>query len=138
MLLAIEHVHSKGVIHRDIKLANFLVSHQNTIKLCDFGLATKLDGRNGLGHTQPAGTIQYMAPEMLHHKKYNCSVDIWSLGVCVYLICFGCFPYNGPDKSIMKRNIMNNSPEPSYTPVDDMPEPPPHIVDFMRRLLVHE
>ncbi|PAN48698.1 hypothetical protein PAHAL_9G399700 [Panicum hallii] len=81
LLTAAKKMHAGRIVHRDIKPQNILVGEgHNVVKICDFGLAMSTDERPPY---QPAGTLWYMAPEMLLEKPdYDTQVDIWSLG-CV-------------------------------------------------------
>lgn len=87
MAVAIGFVHEQGMLHRDIKLENFLISHDGHIVLCDFGLSTW----NPTTDLQ-AGTYDYMAPERLGENEYCTASDWWSLGICTYILLFGCHP----------------------------------------------
>ena len=86
IILALEFVHDKGFIHRDLKLENILFSRAGRMKLCDFGLTELETGENVVGEgTQ--GTDYIMAPELyLLECTYDKSVDIWSLGVVTYYL----------------------------------------------------
>uniref|UniRef100_A0A914IBJ5 non-specific serine/threonine protein kinase n=1 Tax=Globodera rostochiensis TaxID=31243 RepID=A0A914IBJ5_GLORO len=86
MTAALTHIHQLRIIHRDIKPRNVLLSaDMKTAKLCDFGIAIKLpQGQRAKGRFGEAGTINYMAPEILEGREYDFKCDIWSLGCIVY------------------------------------------------------
>ncbi len=88
------YLHSYGIVHRDIKLDNVLMvdeSDDSDIKLVDFGLS-KMIGPNE-SCTEPFGTYGYAAPEVLEQKPYTGSVDIWGLGVVLYIMLTGHAPF---------------------------------------------
>lgn len=93
MLIGVQHVHSCGVAHRDIKPTNFLLGGPDgkTVKLADFGLATMLPKYGRVFGTY--GTPPYMSPEMAGKKGHNASTDLWSLGASCYLLFMGHYPY---------------------------------------------
>lgn len=88
-------MHSQGVVHRDIKPENIMISMDGEIKLIDFGLSKRQDGNNKLKTI--AGTPYYMAPEVLN-GVYDSKVDIWSLGVLLYVFMSGYLPFQGDKK----------------------------------------
>jgi serine/threonine protein kinase len=87
------YLHRQGVVHRDIKAANILLSTTGTVKLADFGVATKLDAVGA--DTDPAGSPYWMAPELIYLEKGGLSpaCDIWSLGCTVVELVTGKPPY---------------------------------------------
>lgn len=91
LMSAIEHLHENGYAHRDIKLDNILLTHDNHIKITDFGMSKASDSNSPL--TTLCGSVEYCAPEILHDKPYNEKVDIWSAGVVLYAMVFGRFPW---------------------------------------------
>lgn len=96
MLSAITYIHSLGIVHRDVKAENFMLKEKTVscpqIKMVDFGTSTKVLGTRYL--SECCGSPHYMAPEVLG-GRYNCQVDVWSLGVLVYLMLYGRYPFNG-------------------------------------------
>uniref|UniRef100_A0A1B6FWJ8 cAMP-dependent protein kinase n=1 Tax=Cuerna arida TaxID=1464854 RepID=A0A1B6FWJ8_9HEMI len=91
LILALEYLHYLGLIHRDVKPENIMIDAFGYIKLADFGLCTRCYG-NDRAWTM-AGTPFYMAPEIIMLKGYDCSVDWWALGILLYVICSGDFPF---------------------------------------------
>ncbi|KAK2987876.1 hypothetical protein RJ640_025643 [Escallonia rubra] len=88
LLYGVEHCHSRGVIHRDIKASNILVNNEGILKIADFGLATYLNPRNKQPLTSRVVTLWYRPPELLlGATNYGASVDMWSVG-CVFAELF--------------------------------------------------
>eukprot|EP01121_Diplochlamys_sp_Union-15-3_P007896 TRINITY_DN2049_c0_g1_i4.p1 TRINITY_DN2049_c0_g1~~TRINITY_DN2049_c0_g1_i4.p1 ORF type:complete len:576 (-),score=59.83 TRINITY_DN2049_c0_g1_i4:33-1535(-) len=114
ILLGLEHLHDKLIVHCDIKPENILLSDKTpeaTIKIADFGLAMHV-GPNDLAHKQMVGTIAYMAPEVLE-LEYNRNgigfgraADCWSVGVIMYLLLSGGHPFQNPDQNLMRQNVL--------------------------------
>ena len=86
MLDAVAFMHSKGVIHRDLKLENFVFAEKgnlNSLSVVDFGLAKALNARQKAQHV--CGTLSYISPEALLAGVYGQGVDVWALGVAMHV-----------------------------------------------------
>jgi serine/threonine protein kinase len=161
MLEGLQFIHSRGVVHRDVKPDNFLLesgtkfSQDSVVKLCDFGLAaalpTKTPAGKGLASkaaqlakssalTSICGTAPYMAPEMLTPTKegYGTAVDLWSMGVAAYLMLFGEFPYRPPKSGSkeMMETIKAGKQPPTFQARPGFPQPSNSACAFVRDLLV--
>lgn len=109
-LMAISHLHSCGIIHRDIKPDNFLFKNRGStwpIKLIDFGLSKKLPSNGKV--TSFLGTPYYVAPEILEKHPYDLKADSWSVGVMLYLILSAKFPFQGRSNQQTFDMIKNKS-----------------------------
>nr|XP_006625962.1 PREDICTED: hormonally up-regulated neu tumor-associated kinase homolog A-like [Lepisosteus oculatus] len=95
IMSAVEHLHRHGIVHRDLKIENFLLDEFNNIKIVDFGLSNTLKVESlslELLNTQ-CGSPAYAAPELLAHKKYGPKVDVWSIGVSMFAMLTGTLPF---------------------------------------------
>merc|ERR1719453_364537 len=103
MLLSLNYIHSHGIVHRDLKLENFLYEKKggNHIKLIDFGFSKIWD--SSLQMNVSCGTLSYVAPEVLD-KNYTAQCDLWSLGVIVFILLAGYMPFSGAE-AVQTRNI---------------------------------
>jgi TolB-like protein/tRNA A-37 threonylcarbamoyl transferase component Bud32/Tfp pilus assembly protein PilF len=127
---AIGHAHAHGVVHRDLKSANVVVTPESAVKVLDFGLAKQVESdpdraiaaqeasrRSTLtaGITQPGvvmGTPGYMAPEVLVGQPADARADIWALGVILHEMATGTLPFTGPTPLEMASAILKESPTP--------------------------
>lgn len=92
----LSYLHSKKIVHRDVKTENMLIDSQRTLKIADFGVA-RVEAQNPRDMTGETGTLGYMAPEVLDGKPYNRKCDVYSFGICLWEIYCCDMPY--PDLS---------------------------------------
>jgi calcium-dependent protein kinase len=149
MLLAINYMHSEGVVHRDLKLQNFVYDEKdsNFLKMIDFGfsyyfqaaksttiLATVIrQGSEAM--SERVGTILYMAPEVIKGSYHGGSCDMWSLGVMVFAMLSGYLPFHGSSEQEITRAILRGRPTPTRSKAWRAGLSKP-AQDFLNRLLV--
>ncbi|KAI9402962.1 hypothetical protein POPTR_001G351300v4 [Populus trichocarpa] len=92
----LSYLHSKKIVHRDVKTENMLLDKTRTVKLADFGVA-RIEASNPNDMTGETGTLGYMAPEVLNGNPYNRKCDVYSFGICLWEIYCCDMPY--PDLS---------------------------------------
>jgi serine/threonine protein kinase/tetratricopeptide (TPR) repeat protein len=104
--------HEKGIIHRDIKSANVMLTVSGQVKVMDFGLA-KLAGRTMVTREGTTlGTAAYMSPEQARGEETDSRTDIWSLGVVLYELLTGRLPFRGDYEEALVFQIVNSTPDP--------------------------
>ena len=108
LLQSIKYIHTKNIIHRDIKLDNVLIDLNNNIKLCDFGVGKMI--HEGEILTDQCGTPAYIAPEILENKGYEGPpVDVWSSGVVLYAMLSGTVPFKANNLNDLQNLIMSGT-----------------------------
>jgi serine/threonine protein kinase len=115
---ALAHAHDRGIVHRDLKGSNVMVTPEGRVKVLDFGLATRLDrdeiSELTLSYTslesKLVGTLPYMAPEVLRGQKGDHLSDLWSLGVLLYEAAAGKLPFRGSTGFEVSSAILREPP----------------------------
>lgn len=103
-------LHDRGIVHRDLKSANMLLSAPDLFKIGDLGISTVLQQRQ-LAKTQ-IGTPMYLAPEIWKKRPYNSKCDIWSLGVLLYEMATFTYPFNARSTRDLSLKVCNAKPPP--------------------------
>ena len=104
--------HEKGIVHRDIKANNLMVTPQGQVKVMDFGLAQLADGSKLTKTQTMLGTPAYMSPEQARREPTDQRTDVWSLGVVIYEMVTGRLPFEGERQEAVLLAIGNEEPEP--------------------------
>ena len=109
ILLMLEYLQKKYIAHRDIKPSNIMIDETGYLKMIDFGTAKVL---NMADYTSTIiGTPHYVAPEILQGKGYSLSCDFWSLGVCMYEIFYGKYPFGNYANEVIEiyKDVLKNN-----------------------------
>jgi serine/threonine protein kinase/tetratricopeptide (TPR) repeat protein len=119
---ALDHAHKRGVIHRDLKSTNAVVTPEGRVKVLDFGLATRLKDaelREATASKDPltesrtiVGTLPYLAPELLSGHPAEARTDTWALGVLLYEMASGSHPFHGRTAFELSSAILREAPIP--------------------------
>lgn len=109
--LSIDHLHNRlKISHQDIKAENIMLDKFFNIKLIDFGFAEKFEDEDS-SLTNYCGSPNYIAPEIVRREKFTCVSDVWSLGVLLYLMVFGKYPYEDKNFDRLLGKIANEPVE---------------------------
>ncbi|PWA32141.1 hypothetical protein CCH79_00013351, partial [Gambusia affinis] len=113
ILQAVEYLHSRRVLHLDLRPENILVTNLNVIRIVDFGSAQSFNPLNLEPQGTRAGTLEYMAPEMVKGEVVGPPADIWTVGVVTYIMLSGRLPFEDKDRRQVESKILMAKFDPS-------------------------
>lgn len=120
VLLALEYFHKSGIVYRDLKLDNILLTLDGHVKVADYGLC-KEDMWFGKTTSTFCGTPEFMAPEIILEQRYGRAVDWWAFGVLIYEMLLGQSPFRGDDEDEIFDAILEDEPlYPIHMPKDSV------------------
>lgn len=133
-LLALIYLHSRNIVHRDVKAANILLNQQAQVKIADFGVSDRLqDLAEGTRKLEAVGTPLWMAPEVINKKGHDSKCDIWSLGITMIEMADGVPPNAEVPLFRAMRMVTNPQvPSPTFREPDEWS---PEIRDFVAKCL---
>jgi serine/threonine protein kinase len=106
----LQEAHEHGIVHRDIKPGNIMLTQKGSVRITDFGLA-RLASAAGISMTnRPMGTMRYMSPEQVKGEHVDGRTDIWSLGVLLYRLVTGTEPFSGDYDAAILYTIVHDEP----------------------------
>ncbi|CAE7911109.1 ark1 [Symbiodinium sp. KB8] len=124
LVRGLKYLHSHQIVHRDLKPENLLVTHDDVLKIGDFGWCAATN----VLRTTFCGTMDYLAPEMIQGSGHNHTLDIWSVGILLYEMMVGRPPFQSTNHTMLIDRILKIA---IFFP----PGLPPLVVDLVRRLL---
>ena len=121
ILSALQHAHSRGVVHHDIKPQNILLLSDASVKVTDFGIASVPSFEESKNSDEAVGSVHYISPEQAQGKSTDEKTDLYSVGVMMYAMLTGCLPFDAPSSLDVARMQVEKAP---YAPCKLVPELP--------------
>ncbi len=129
---ALDYAHHQGVIHRDVKPANVLLTAADTAKLSDFGLSMLAEAKDETGVIR--GTPHYMSPEQARGRRLDHRTDLYSLGVMLYECATGSVPFQGQSMAVIAQHVSEEPTPPRFK----NPEIAPSLETLILKLLAKD
>ncbi|MBK7317670.1 protein kinase [Candidatus Villigracilis affinis] len=111
--LALEHAHANGIIHRDLKLENIVITNTQNLKLMDFGLAHSIDDAHITEEGTLTGTLAYLAPELIQGQPASVKSDLYAFGIILYELLVGRAPFQGTVSAVLAQHMQGKVIPPS-------------------------
>lgn len=124
-------MHNFGIIHRDLKCANVLVTHDGTVRLSDFGSSKRFENIDEFYTKSLKGSPYWMAPEVVRREGHTFSADIWSVGCVIIEMLTGLPPWSNYSRNA--KEVLNLIATPDNLP--DIPECSPSLRSLIKRCL---
>ncbi|MDD2261595.1 MAG: protein kinase, partial [Clostridia bacterium] len=119
---ALEHAHTNGIIHRDIKPQNILISKNGKIKVTDFGIAKAINAQTLTTDNKTFGSVHYISPEQAKGGFLNSSTDLYSTGIVMYEMLTGKVPFDADTPIAIVMKHLQDDPVPPMELREDIPE----------------
>jgi eukaryotic-like serine/threonine-protein kinase len=125
----VQHAHSRGILHRDIKAANLMLTPEGSVKLMDFGIA-RLEGSTRLTRAdRVVGTLEYMAPELLNGAEPSVQSDLYAIGILLYELLCGKMPFESSTDITLISQILTKKPISLRSRIPNLPQSIENILD---------